>query len=321
MERRALYNTLRMSWQLDSQLAVQPWQVENYRNLSLEELFQRLQNQRINVDRFTFVKLSENCDSPEEMTELLSQEEDQDENYDKVYLAVFELWRRLIPGKQSLSIFCDELDYQIHLYDSGQTETAEGIEDAIANLQIMLEDADGGLEAKNLFSSIANGCANDIEDFLYDYIQVQIEHQNDLYAQELIEGFSPHVQDRKWFDFLKAEILYVSDQEAAIKLLEGLVKGKKEQDLEFNFEILSFLAKIGKDKLFKSLAKQTFALLELEEDFIDFANICADFFHFSDHDEVEQVIHEYLATRKKKPAEASFDPNASDEKVFLKFLK
>lgn len=321
MERRALYNSLRMSWQLDSQIAVQPWQIENYRNLSPEELFHRLQNYRINIDRLAFIQLSENCDSPEELADLLAKDDVQEDVYDKIYLIVFELWRRFVPEKQSLSIFCDELDFQIHLYDSGQAETLEGIEDALANLQILLdENEDKGVDSKNLFASIAQGCANDIEDFLYDYTQVQIEHQNNLYAQELIEGFSPYVQDLRWFNFLQAEILYSSDPEASRKLIESLVKSKKDQDLEFNLEVLSFLAKSGDEKLFKNLAKQTFSLLELEEDFLDLANICSDYFHFSDKDSNELAIQQFLASREQKPSDAPFDQNDSQAKALLKIL-
>jgi hypothetical protein len=320
MERRALYNSLRMSWQLDSQIAVQPWQVENYRNLSFDELFNRFQNYRINIDRMTFLQLAENCDSPEELADLLMQEEEQEDNYDKIYLIVFELWRRLIPEKQSLSIFCDELDYQIALYDTGQAETSEGIQDALANLQILLdENADKGVNGKNLFASISQGCANDIEDFLYDFTQVQVEHQNYLYAQELIEGFSPYVSDQKWFALLQAEILYATDRDGSIKLIESLIK-KKDQELEFNFEVLAFLAKSGDEKLFKSLAKQTFALLELEEDFIDLANICADYFHYSDNDKNELAIQQFLTTREHKPSDAPFAQNDVHAKELLKIL-
>lgn len=320
MERRALYNSLRMNWQLDSQIAVQPWQVENYRNLSFEELFYRLQNYRINIDRFTYIQLADGCDTPEELTDLFLQEDVQEENYDKIYLIVFELWRRLVPEKQSLSIFCDELDYQMHLYDTETAATPEGIEDALANLQILLdENEEKGVNGKTLFASIAEGCANDVENFLYDYIQVQIEHQNNVYAQELIDGFSPYVRDKKWFDFLQAEILYFSDRESALKVIEALIR-KKEQDLEFNFELLAFLAKSGDEKIFKSLAKQTFALLELEEDFIDLANICADYFHYSDNDKNELAIQQFLSSREPKPSEEPFDRNDAQARELLKIL-
>ena len=32
-ERRALYNSLRMHWLLDPNMAVEPWQVEDYRSM------------------------------------------------------------------------------------------------------------------------------------------------------------------------------------------------------------------------------------------------------------------------------------------------
>ena len=51
LERRTLYNLLRINWLVDSKLNVQPWQVEDYRALSLETLFHKLQKLGFFLDR------------------------------------------------------------------------------------------------------------------------------------------------------------------------------------------------------------------------------------------------------------------------------
>ena len=68
LERRALYNALRLNWLRDPNLAAEPWQVEDYRNMSLEAIFERLKLQDIELDRTSFLKAAEEFDTPEELT-------------------------------------------------------------------------------------------------------------------------------------------------------------------------------------------------------------------------------------------------------------
>src|SRR5947208_7129015 len=121
MQRRALYNLLRLNWLRDRSLPVEQWQVENYRNLPIETLFKNLTHLEINSDRISFLSLTEEFDNPEELTEAFFTDNSPDpKKFDQAYLNIFELWRRLVPEKLCLSIFGDELDYQIDLYDQGE---------------------------------------------------------------------------------------------------------------------------------------------------------------------------------------------------------
>lgn len=321
MERKALYNSLRMSVLLDPGVSYEPWQVEDYRALSTDELFLRLEKLGLKLDKTAFFKLSEEYETPEEFADSLANT-DSPELADKFYLIIFELWRRLVPEKQSLSIFCDELDYQIQRYDSGHDEVSEGIEDAFANLEMILdENSDSGANPKELFNSVAAGCANDVESFLYDLIQTQIDHQNFTYATELIEGFLPYVPDSRWLEFFKAQVLFESDREESLKLIEQLMRGKnKGSDLELNLEMLAFLSKSGEDKLFKSLIKQTLPILEVEEDFVDLASIAADFCHYGDEDEKEKKVLELIDRRAKIAHDSLFQENDPQAKELLKIL-
>lgn len=322
MERRALYNSLRMNWLVDPSTPIEPWQAEDYRASSMDELFKKLHDFNIQIDKASFIALAEDCSTPEELADLVEKSDDREEA-DKIYLILFELWRRLIPEKQSLSIFCDELDHQIYLYDTGKSGTVEGVEDALANLKMILdenyENSEGEAEPQELLTLVINGCANDIESFLYDFIVTQIEHQNEPYALELLDNFMPYVHDIKRFQFLKAEALFSTDREASIQIVEKLVKDK-DKDLEFSLELLNFLAKVGDEKLFKPLAKQTVPLLRVEEDFLDFSNICSDFFHYSDHDEKEIQIQAILKENEGKLLDGPISSSDPRIKGLLKIL-
>lgn len=315
METRALYNSLRASWQLDPTLPVKLWQVADYRSYSLEQLFAGLAQLDINLTRSLFSQLAEESESPEDLSEtLLPDEIDSSEEADKIYLLVFELWRRLLPAKQSISLFCDELDYQIELFDTGKVTSAEGIEDCIANLQSLLnENADDGTEPHILFQSIVQGCAHDLEGFLYDFISSQIDNQNFLYAIEMIEGLKPYVIDSKWFNFLHAKALAHSDVEEFRKRMHQLIKsGQKKPDLEFSLEMLSYVAKKGEDRLFLTLVQETIQLLEIEEDFWDLLASCEEFFHFEDNEKKEHQVAEILERRLKNSSEQVINKNDSD---------
>lgn len=140
-ERKALYNLLRMNREPDSVSETDSWKVEDYRKWALNDLIEHLADFGIVTDRIHFTAFAENCDSPEELTEILIGDTGLDrEVEDRTYLLIFEIWRRLIPEKQSLSTICDELDHRIDLYDRGETNNDEPIQDALAYLQVILDE-------------------------------------------------------------------------------------------------------------------------------------------------------------------------------------
>lgn len=300
IERRALYNLLRMNWLQDPSMEVEPWQIEDYREMSFKALFDRLKDKNIRLDRSNFLSLAESYDTPEDLSEEFLDDADPT-TQDQIYLLIFELWRRLITEKPSLSIFCDELDHQIHLYDSSPNPNTEAIQDIIANFQVILdENADQGGNPQEIFTSICAGCANDIDSFLYDFIAEQIDNHNDSYAMELLDGFSKYVTDAKWFEFLRARLMASTDLEGANRYLRQILQNYSQaDDLEFNLEVLSFLVAGGEQELFVNLAKKTANLVAEEDDFQDLLLICADYYHRLDEDHKEQAIQEILKERSK----------------------
>jgi hypothetical protein len=313
MEHRALYNLLRMNWLRDPSMKVEPWQVDDYRALPMETLFSRLSAHHISLDRVSFLALAENLDSPEELTEYLIADSDlSNETQDQIFLVVFELWRRLVPEKLCLSIFCDELDFQIDQYDKEGLETNnETLQDVLANFAVILdENTDQGATPQEIFETIGLGCANDVENFLYDFISDQIDNKNESYAAELLDDFMPYVKDTKWFELLKARVVTSNDIAQANLLVAELIQAQLDDpDLEFNLEALASLVKGGDKTLFLAIVTQSIPVLETEGDFQDLLSICSEYLQFMDKDRQEQTVNMIIQQRSKNDPELPFDQN------------
>lgn len=325
MERKALYNSLRINWLHEPKSTpVEPWQVEDYRGLTLDALFSKLADLDVHLDRVSFSAMADETDTPEDLTEELLADLNVDSaTYDKVYLLIFEIWRRLVPEKLSLSIFCDELDYQIDLYDRGEINDAEAIQDVLANLAVILdENTDQGADPKVVFASISEGCAHNVEEFLYDFIADQIDNKNDSYATELLDNFASYISDTKWFDLLTGRVMVLTENPEANQQMRKIVQeALAGKDVEFNFEVLSSLVQDGDKKLFNSVVNDTIPLLETEEEFQDLLNICAEYFHYLDQDSQEQQIQTMLKIRSKIPLANPFDPKSNDVATLTTILK
>lgn len=303
METKTLYNLLRLNALRDAAINAEPWQLFDYRELSLENIFQQLEQHEIFLDRISFMALADEFDSPEELTDsLIADRSIEATTYDQIYLLLFELWRRLVPEKLCPSIFCDELDHQINLYDAGKSNS-EQLESLLSNLTVILKDnTEAGNDPKEVFEQIKGRCANDVETFLYDFITDQIENKNVPYASELVEDFGPFVKDSKWFALLRARILSFTDNPQANQQIRQLMQRLAAQpDPEFNMEVLFLFVQGFEQSLFRTLVKQTLPLLQTEEEFQDLLSICSDYFHFSDNDQKEMALLKILKERSQVP--------------------
>jgi len=323
MERRALYNSVRMNWLWDPSTKVDSWQVENYRKMPLETIFERLKEHDLQLDKTTFLALADTADNPEDLNDDLLADYDLDnETRDKIYLLVFELWRRFKPGKPCLSVFCDELDHQIFLYDQGETKP-KVIQDILASLELILEEnTDSGADPVDVFETIASGCANEIESFIYDFISEQIDNGNTIYARELIEDFSPYASNKKWLEFLSARLLDFSDHKEANQAIRKLIKNtNKNPDLEFNLELLSFVVESGEPDIFLSLVKNSIPLLAAEEDVLDLFSLAVDYYHRLDREKEEKLVQQLIDERKKRRLEDKVNPKDPHFSQLLKICE
>lgn len=302
LQRKALYNLLQINLpRIESgELKVgdlQPWQIEDYRSHSTDILFERLLSLGISFNNGDFSTFANRFDEPEELLDALTKEwEPLDQ--DRVFLLIFELWRRYFPEKRSLSVFCDELDYQMTQYDLGhENEIADELEYL---LQILEENVDKGLDPIEVLNTIQTYCANEIESFVFDYILTQIEEKDYTYASELLERFTPFVKSSVWFDYLKCRIACNEDPEQGYALFDQIIREvNEESNIELVEEMLYFLADTGNHTQFYALAKKMFKLMQVEEDFREFLEIC--YLHY-DHlaiAESASILSEIFHRRKK----------------------
>jgi hypothetical protein len=324
VEKRALYNLLRMNWLNDTSLNVETWQVEDYRSLPLAELFERLKGLDIHLDKNSFIAHADFYQSPEELnSHLIGDRRFTAIQEDRLYLLVFELWRRLIDEKPSISIFCDELDQLIFSYDHNQLENPTLLQNALSNLLLILdENVDEGIEPEEAFKLISNYCANDLQTFLYDFIAEQIDEQNESYAHELLDDFGCYLKGDKWFSFLKARVFSHSNPRTAQRLFIQLIEDQEEdQDLEFHLELLVCMPEIGTPQLFNRLASQTIPLLKLEEDLQDFLEICCDYYQRLDKHHERTSLQQFIQKRLSRSLQKSIQPNDPDLKQLTTLLK
>ncbi len=322
IERKALYNLLRMQWLLDPTLEVDPWQVQDFRTLPLEELFDRLQEHELWLDQARFIAFANEVDTPEELTEtLVGDREDLDEiDEDLIYLLIFELWRRLVPEKQSLTIFCDELDQLILGYDQETLSDIGDIEDAIDNLLAILSDASvEGPGPNQAFEALASGCANDLESFLYDYIQDLIQEQQFAYAQELVDELAGYLKEPKWFYLLKVQILAHEEANIAEVLLKKVWQNyTRGEDREFDLALLAACALVIDDAGFYEAVNETLPHLENHEEWRELLITSREFLLRQDRDQdakrAESLLEEIVEG-------AAFSPHNSSALELLELLR
>jgi len=308
LERRALYNLLRQNYILDTANGIkpkniEPWQVENYRQLSGDELFQQLTNLGFPLNKAQFIAYSDTFDTPEEFADDLVAEITDAKVQDQIYLLVFELWRRFIPQKRSLSLFCDELDEQILQYDITDGSNEETLQDTLSELKGILDDnVDQGLPAVEAFLTIGSYSANDLETFLYDFISEQIDLENFSFAKDLLEDFHPYFKNHLWFSFLEAKLSSFRRPDVANQSIHSLLKElEAEPDAELYFEILDFLVKGGDEELFHLSAEALLPELDCQDDLVDFLDLAIEFTHRLDWEKNEAILKDLKAKFNANP--------------------
>jgi hypothetical protein len=298
LERKALYNLLRMNWLADPSLEVEEWEVDDYRTWDPEDLIAVVAEFDGPSSRSAFLEEASPFDDPEQMTASLGSKQET-EKEDRLYLALFELWRRWLPERPSLSIFCDDLDRQIQQYDAGEAAAVEQLADTVASLQDLLdESADDGHDPEEVFGQVAARCANDLAGFLYDYISDQIDGGSHSYASELIEGYLPYLKNDPWFAFLRAKLTAVSDIDQANRMLKEILDSKTST-LELNLEMLQFLSQSGDRDLFIEVAHKSLPLLEREEDLLELLESVAQYYRCLDCDALETRINSLIEERSE----------------------
>ncbi len=230
LQGRGLYNLLRLTWELDPKVEVEAWQVADYRLWTPEQLLEALSKLRVLVDEKAFRLYAQSVDSPEELTDCLWVDDKNFKEREKAYLLIFELWRRWLPEKSSISIFCDELDHLIDQYDKGDLYDADPLLSHLCELENILDGhVDQGSGMDEVFSAVCDYCAHELESFLYDFISDLILSHEEMTASELIDGFYEYIKDKRFFDLLRAELLLPIDSEEATLMLQRIFEMLREK--------------------------------------------------------------------------------------------
>ncbi|MBS0620734.1 MAG: hypothetical protein JSS61_04675 [Verrucomicrobia bacterium] len=281
------------------------------RSIPTPLLFARLDTLGIRVDEQSFALFADSVETPEELAACLWTEEENIEGHDQAYLLLFELWRRLLPDRLSLSIFCDELDQLIDLYDQGTLPDEGLLENALLLLEDILDDAsDVEGDPQKVFANVALYCAHDLEQFIVDYIGDQIERRDGTSASELLDAFSEYILDKRVISLLRARIFSLTDIQESNILFERLLSELQEEpDLELLLEMIKHLVNHGDIRLFQISVKQSLPLLAREEEFQYLLSHIARYYRCLDREEEEKRIASWLQEREGIPADRPVDPS------------
>lgn len=318
LHRRALYNLMHLAQPQDLD-QLENWQKENYRECDENTLFERLQKLGIGIPNLpTFIQLAEEFDSPDDLTEELTRKKEPLEQ-DKVYLCIFELWRRFLPEKRCPSVFCDELDHQFTQHLRGNLDLQEELQEIIDYFKQILDDhVDEGADPQVVLRSFQTYCAHNLERFLFEYTLNVIESGNLDYAYDLLEGFYSYLSEPIWFDFLIARIAMTQDPEEGTRYLSKLIK--KVDSLELAEEILVYLSQTQNHPLFCQLALKTLPLLEKEEELKEFLDMCALHFENMDLKEGRDEFNALIEKRKQINFDSPILKGDADVKCIKKLL-
>jgi len=216
---RGFYNTLKFSATKETS----DWQTENLSKLEEDVLFERLKKLGLSLDRQTLVHFIQQTESPEELADVLTEEES-GKNYEMVYLVIFELWKRLASNKESLSIFCDRLDHYMYAYDEGN-DCSEDLTRALTDLQKIFESLNAqGLSYKDCYETISSYMAQDLESFVYDFISDLIASGENTKAFDLLFGLYDFLHDKLKFDMLKASLNILENPEETESVFDNVVE-------------------------------------------------------------------------------------------------
>jgi hypothetical protein len=300
---RAFYNLLRFNSIEDPAIRnYEKWQVEDYRSLTDQDLFLRLKKLGLALDLEAFLEIAKNFETPELLSEYLTPDETEVEMIDKIYLPLFELWRRFKKDCRSLSIFADELDLWMQVYDGQKEDVDDIIHSYLFELENFLDEAaDAGKDPKEVFAYISSFFAHDIENFVYDFVYDLVEKESLVSASELIDAFIPYVKRETWFEYLRLRIFSRQDVEQFSFLVHRFAEKVLEmKDFELLLEVLDLMIDDSLIDLFFEFFRQGLSLITNSNQLKEMALILKDFYDSIEDHRKSQFVQSYLTVIAKK---------------------
>lgn len=313
LQLKAYYNYLRLKASLDPKSREQlvDWQIEDLELRSNEELFEKLRAHGLFLDEHAFLDLSESCDTPEEMAATLAVEKSEAAG-DQIFLILFELWSRLLPERESLSLFADHLERLMLAYARGEGGARPALQDKFVELEKILDQyVDEGMTKREALIWIQSFVSIELDEFLYSFILDEIESHDLEEASDQLEGVARYFDFDPWFSFLKAMTRIAKEPEVGYRHLEQLIDGLDfGLHIDLGLEMLQFLATTHNPILFGQLLDKVADQLKTEEDFQELAATCIDYLQELGLDKGIEELQKLLTGRSYDPkaALAKYDP-------------
>lgn len=269
-ETKALYNSLRMLGASQPVLPRDAWKYTDWRALSLDQLFDHLVKIPLHLDAKSFLSWAGQCDTPEELVELLGLEEEE-ESSDYLYLILFEIWRRLVPEKRCLSLIGDDMDHLIYAYDQGKDVDSVSIEERIVEwIRVLDSLCDQGASAQEALVAVEPYFAHDIPRFAMDFLLDMASSDERDHFVPLFEAVRPYCyKEPLWLKVVDLQFSMHGDIVRVRKQLGELVASvihSSELDIDLVFELCEIAFELEKEELLLRLLEKIIPHLEgLEE--------------------------------------------------------
>lgn len=267
---RAYYNLLWLENLRGKRLSNPHWEVMDYRALSLQELFDELKKNDIYLDEESFCDLCQDLDAPEDIPGALSLEEEQAR---KGYLCGFELWRRLLPERESISLFCDELDRTIASYEKDKDNSK--LFELLENMVEILDRNSSQVENPQIiFKRLCLYVAHDLENVIYTFVNSRLSENQDDPALDLCDHFLPYVKEKRALLFLKLKSMSDVFSQERDKLMEYLISSLQDQpNFSLSLALLFYFIEQNQQEFFKEHFSLLVAHIEDEPSLVSLLDV------------------------------------------------
>ncbi|MCH9623965.1 MAG: hypothetical protein S4CHLAM27_03360 [Chlamydiia bacterium] len=292
------------------------WESLDYRTLPLSKLWSSLSKLSFSFDKESFIAFCEPVDSPEELIQLLMPEESEEKN--KVYLLIFELWRRLLPEKESVSIFADELDRKIAAYERyrDDSELLLGLGRVV---EILESNTIEGEPGEAVFERLCLYVAHDLESVIYTYIDSALADSPGDSCLLLIEHFMPYVKEKRNLQFLKLKSIPVEFVEEREQLAHYLINSlQEEMSIPLAIALLFYLIDRRDKELFAELFSSIISHVSEEKVLVKLLDVLMAYHGAFGSDEKQNQVHAFLQKHLDKNQKIAISKSSKDR--LLSFL-
>jgi hypothetical protein len=275
------------------------FRLHDYCSMSVGELIEGLGVLGVELPKDGFKVASEDFDSPEEMIESLDTSAMSEHQREKTYLHFFELWKRENADRPSISIFFDDLDAVIEDYHKDPSGDEERMMIALIDLQLILESLTERVKRDEaIFRTLMHYSSHDLEATIYNFIFDLLQRQEFIKASEFIDGFTPFMKDKRWFQFLRIKALDNPESSEVEHYIEELMQSlAKKRDFYLTLALLNYFNEASLLDLFIELYEKALDTAKTHEEYRELQDLLFTYFTLNDD---EKRAHEVIEMIEKK---------------------